>query len=155
MLIGVPGSGKSTWIANQPFDWARTVIASTDGYIDQKATELNSTYSAVFKDHIKDATASMRESVQHAVNHGLDIVWDQTNTTAKARRAKLAPFPPTYKKVAIVFTTPEAKEHAVRLASRPGKHIPDNVIADMIAGMEMPTAAEGFDRLLVLLYNTA
>jgi len=43
-MVGVPGSGKSTWIANQA--WAQDcVVVSTDRWIEVFARELNATYS--------------------------------------------------------------------------------------------------------------
>jgi tRNA uridine 5-carbamoylmethylation protein Kti12 len=44
----------------------------------------------------------------------------------------------------VVFRTPDAPEHARRLNSRPGKHIPDEIVQDMIIKFEMPTEEEGF-----------
>lgn len=37
-----------------------------------------------------------------------------------------------------------------RLASRPGKNIPDHVMQNMIAGLQMPTSDEGFDEIVTL-----
>jgi len=74
---------------------------------------------------------------------GRDIIWDQTSTTVKSRAKKFAMLP-DYEHIAVVFNTPEHKELYRRLLSRPGKDIPDHVIASMIAGFEMPTLEEGF-----------
>lgn len=147
MLIGVPGSGKSTWVANQPFDWNKTVIASTDNYVDRIAKDQGKTYSDVFKSAIKDAEANVVKTVSDAVANGYDIIWDQTNTSAKARAGKLKTLPADYKKIAVVFQTPDQKEHQRRLASRPGKIIPPEVVGSMIKNFQMPTKAEGFDEI--------
>ena len=40
ILVGVPGSGKSTWIQKQNFDWTKTVVASTDDHIEKEAKRL-------------------------------------------------------------------------------------------------------------------
>ena len=54
MLIGVPGSGKSTWINNQ--DWSKDcALISTDKLIEIEATRLGKTYNDVFKNYIKKA----------------------------------------------------------------------------------------------------
>jgi hypothetical protein len=47
----------------------------------------------------------------------------------------------------VVFKTPEVEELAKRLASRPGKEIPDHVVQDMITGFEMPNLSEGFTQV--------
>lgn len=146
ILVGVPGSGKSTWIAKQPWDWDKTVIASTDGYIEQQARKQGKTYNDVFGDHMSDAVAHMAQTVKDAVEQGLDIIWDQTNTTKESRAKKLRMLD-GYKKVAIVFPAPDADEHERRLNSRPGKVIPPHVLDSMKAGFEMPSEQEGFDEI--------
>ena len=75
-----------------------------------------------------------------------DIIWDQTSTTVKSRAKKFAMLP-DYDHIAIVFKTPEHKELMRRLMSRPGKEIPDHVIASMIASWEDPTLEEGFTEI--------
>jgi hypothetical protein len=46
-----------------------------------------------------------------------------------------------------VFKIPETNELMRRLASRPGKNIPWESVADMINKFEMPTAEEGFKEI--------
>lgn len=148
MLIGVPGSGKSTWLANQAFDWNRTRIISTDNIIERRAQEQGKTYSEVFRDEIKSATAQMNAELRQAIKDGADIVWDQTNLTRKARAGKLFSIPDGYRKVAVFFATPDEAELKRRLASRPGKTIPANVILGMKSQLEPPTESEGFDDII-------
>jgi predicted kinase len=147
VLVGLPGAGKSTWVANQGFDWNRTVIASTDNYIERAAAAQGKTYSDVFKDEGKAAVAYMAETVVDAVRNQLDIVWDQTSTTPNTRTKKLRMLTPNYRKIAVVFATPDAAEHDRRLASRPGKHIPATVINQMKSQFVRPTREEGFDEI--------
>jgi gluconate kinase len=49
--------------------------------------------------------------------------------------------------IAVVFRTPEPEEHSRRLASRPGKVIPDHVLQSMVSTFEIPTEEEGFDEI--------
>jgi gluconate kinase len=76
----------------------------------------------------------------------MDIIWDQTSTSVKARARKFNMLP-DYDHIAVVFKTPESDELAQRLASRPGKNIPDHVIRSMIDNFEMPTEEEGFKEI--------
>lgn len=141
-MIGVPGSGKSTWIANQ--DWARDcVIVSTDRWIEVFARELGSTYSEVFDLFMPAAVRAMTAEVNRAQQQGRDIIWDQTSLTPGSRAKKFASLP-DYEHVAVVFATPAPDELARRLASRPGKHIPDSVLQNMISTFEPPELEEGF-----------
>lgn len=144
-LIGVPASGKSTWVKNQ--DWASDcVVVSTDEFVDDYAKEVGSTYSEVFTDYMPTAVKLMAEKVVRAREAGKDIIWDQTSTTVKSRARKFNMLR-DYEHIAVVFKTPEHKELYRRLLSRPGKDIPDHVIASMIASWEDPTEDEGFSQI--------
>lgn len=147
MLIGVPGSGKSTWIAKQPFDWTNTVIASTDNYVEKIARERGKTYSEVFDEVMPDAVRNMAEVVTDAVQSGHNIVWDQTSTT-RASRAKKFRMLRGYKVIAVVFPTPPRDELQRRLSGRVGKNIPSVVLGNMIKNWEEPTEDEGFDQII-------
>lgn len=145
MLIGVPGAGKSTWIANQ--DWTKDIpIVSSDKFIDEHAAKEGKTYNEVFKDYVKIATHLMENQVLICKANNTDIIWDQTNTSAKSRKAKLDKLE-GYEKIAIVFRTPDRSELDVRLSGRPGKHIPKTVVDSMIANLEEPTEEEGFKEI--------
>lgn len=144
-LIGVPGSGKSTWIGNQ--EWATDcVIVSTDSHVENQAKSEGKTYNEVFKDFMPFAVKLMAADVVQAREQSKDIIWDQTSTTVKSRMKKFNMLP-DYEHIAIVFATPDAVEHARRLANRPGKNIPEQVLKSMIEGFEMPTEAEGFKEI--------
>ena len=141
-LIGVPGSGKSTWIGNQ--DWATDIpVVSTDNFVEQYAKEQGKTYNQVFKDYMPIAVKLMANQALICQANNKDVIWDQTSTTIASRRRKFNTLP-KYEHIAIVFRTPDPDELARRLASRPGKNIPDHVMKTMISGWEEPTLDEGF-----------
>jgi predicted kinase len=147
-LIGVPGSGKSTWIKNQP--WAKdAVVVSTDNHVEDYAEKMGKTYSEVFDKYMPTAVQLMTDNVINASKNNLDIIWDQTSTTVASRKRKFKMLP-KYKHIAVVFTTPNAEELKKRLGNRPGKTIPDHVIRSMINNFEMPTKAEGFSDIIVV-----
>lgn len=145
VLVGVPGAGKSTWIRNQ--DWARDcAVVSTDAFVDQEAERQGKTYNEVFKDYMPTAVKLMADQVVQAREAGQDIIWDQTSTTVASRKKKFNMLP-NYHAVAVVFPTPEPAELERRLAGRPGKNIPWNVMQGMISGLKVPTEEEGFDEI--------
>jgi predicted kinase len=146
MLIGVPASGKSTWVRKNA--GSNTVIASSDDYIDAQAAAAGKTYSEVFGQHVKAAAQHVEQTVAQAVKLGNDIVHDQTNLTVKSRKSKLVMIPDNYEKIAVVFPTPSDNEWRRRLASRPGKTIPSNILLGMQSSMQLPTADEGFDKII-------
>jgi predicted kinase len=145
VLVGVPGSGKSTWARNQP--WAKDcAYVSTDDHVEDEADRLGRTYSDVFKSYMPTAVSLMTEDVINAKKDSRDIIWDQTSTTRKSRAKKFHMLPDYYK-IAVVFKTPEAAELNRRLGNRKGKHIPQQVMQQMIGQFEMPTKEEGFDEV--------
>jgi len=144
-LIGVPGSGKSTWVDSQ--DWAISCAkVSTDKWVEIYAKEVGLTYSLVFVDFMPTAIDLMAKEVVAAREMKRDIIWDQTSTTLASRARKFRMLP-DYEHIAVVFRTPEHTELMRRLLSRPGKEIPDHVIASMIASWEEPTEDDGFKEI--------
>jgi predicted kinase len=144
-LVGVPGSGKSTWVKNQ--DWAENcVVISTDEFVEDYAKECGQTYSDVFNDYMPTAVQLMAEKVVRAREAGKDIIWDQTSTTLTSRTRKFNMLP-DYEHIAVVFESPSRIELKRRLDSRPGKEIPEAVIEGMLASFEMPTEEEGFKEI--------
>jgi len=144
-MVGVPGSGKSTWIRNQIWALGLTVV-STDVLVEQEAWRQGKTYNDVFDEYMPTAVELMAEQVVRAREAGHDIIWDQTSTTVASRARKFRMLP-DYEHIAVVFPTPKADELAARLASRPGKIIPDHVVSNMIDQFEQPTLEEGFDEI--------
>jgi len=149
MLIGVPASGKSTWV--EEFTKRNNcIVLSTDNYIQSLAEHKNLTYDEVFEHAIKEATAELKRELAWALKYGMNIIWDQTNLTPKSRRSKLGMIPghyhSDYHKIAVVFPTPAFAEHARRL-ERPGKTIPAPVLKSMIEQFTPPTLDEGFDEI--------
>ncbi len=144
-LIGVPGAGKSTWVANQV--WAQDcAYISTDGYVERFARRMGKTYSEVFDQVMPRAIRLMMRAVRKAEREGKDVIWDQTSTTVASRRRKFASLP-TYDHIAVIFATPEWVELKRRLDSRPGKTIPRKIVKGMIHNFEHPTEEEGFKEI--------
>ena len=148
VLIGVPAAGKSSWVEDQPCDWERAVVVSSDDYIKRYAESRDKTYNEVFNAYAPTAMKLIHNDVASAVDKGYDIYWDQTNISAKTRASKLKAVPDTYEKIAVMFMTPDDAEHTRRLAERPDKKIPDSVMSRMKAQLELPTEIEGFDEII-------
>ena len=144
-LVGVPGAGKSTWVKNQVWTLGLTVV-STDPFVEEYAREQGKTYSQVFSDYMPIAVRLMANQALICQANGLDVIWDQTSTTAVSRIRKFNTLP-KYEHIAIVFRTPELDVLKERLASRPGKDIPWEVVQGMIDNWEEPTEEEGFKEI--------
>jgi len=144
-LIGVPGAGKSTWIKDQIWALGLTIV-NTDLFVEAYATEQGKTYSEVFKDYMPTAVDLMAEQVITARELGHSIIWDQTSTTVKSRARKFNMLPDYYH-IAVVFRTPNIDVLKQRLAGRPGKEIPWEVVQGMIDNWEEPDEEEGFKEI--------
>lgn len=147
MLIGVPGSGKSTWFADQ--QWAEDIAyISTDRYVEEYAKNMGKTYSEVFQEVMPKCVEYMTGDVINAREAGQDIVWDQTSTTLHSRLKKIRMLPEYYA-IAVVFRTPDNKELDRRLKNRydSGKIIPEDVVYSMCKNWEEPTLEEGFKEI--------
>lgn len=144
VLVGLPASGKSTWAGMQKFD--NTVIVNTDKHVQAYADSVGKTYSEVFNEYMPQAIGLMMEEVREAVRNKQSIIWDQTSTTVASRKRKFY-YTADYKKVAVIFKIRDPEDHKRRLASRPGKEIPIDVIAQMSEQWEEPTVEEGFNEI--------
>ena len=144
-LVGVPASGKSTWIADQ--DWAKDCcVISTDYWVEEEAARQGKTYSEVFTDYMPRAVELMAANVVAAREMGNDIIWDQTSTTIESRKKKFVMLP-KYEAIAVVFKTPEQQELVQRLSNRKDKFVPLNIVQSMIANWQEPSKEEGFKEI--------
>ncbi len=142
MLVGLPCSGKSTFLSKIP----NKVVVDTDSTIEEYARSHDSNYNDCFKDCIDWATKVMNEKVQECVRNGTSFYWDQTNLTVKSRKRKLAAIPKDWTKVAIVFETPIWEiERRMKLRD---KKVPMDVVYNMQSTYERPTTDEGFDSVI-------
>lgn len=146
MMVGVPGSGKTTWLNKREEISIEDYIVGSDYIVQEIADLFGLTYNEVFPHVIKFAEHMMYKEIDAAIKNGSDIYWDQTNTTRKSRAEKLKKVPIHYRKVAVYFTVPGDLE--ARLASRPGKKIPEHVVDSMVCNLEMPMVNEGFDEII-------
>jgi len=151
VLSGLPGSGKSTY-ANGTFT-GQEVIISSDNVIEALASQLDTTYSEIFKDTIEMATKCAEVQLALASYALEDIIVDRTNLSAKsrARVLNLVQKPSEYKKIAIHFATPlELIKLRLQKRNHSGKVISNELLEDMQKRLEVPTVDEGFDEVKVI-----
>lgn len=151
ILVGVPGSGKSTWLSNNRVAWSKTL--STDSIIEEIASQYGLTYNDAFKNLIAFAEQVMWKEAGRFATAKYDLYVDRTNLTAKSRQKVIYALKPYgYEFEAVVFPWPGTEafpeeEWFRRLESRPGKTIPNHVLASMTNSAEVPTEAEGFSKI--------
>lgn len=149
VLVGLPGSGKSTWIKENKHRFLnKGYILSTDNMIEDFAASIDKTYDDVFNDYIKEANKEFHKNrIPEAMKSGESIVVDRTNMNRKARKKFLDAVPDDYFKMAIVFEVDNdvLKERLEKRSKEEGKTIPSNVIESMRNSFELPSLDEGFD----------
>jgi predicted kinase len=152
MLVGVPGSGKSTWadpyIIKDGFQ-----LISSDAYIEVMAQAMGSTYGEIFKSTIGEATKWMETEMNKAFAASQNLIWDQTNLSLKSRRDKLNKLLDAgYDVTAVAFEIPtkelEARRKARELVT--GKSIPANICESMGKTYVRPTRLEGFKHVIIV-----
>jgi len=148
MMIGLPASGKSTFINNiSSLIGQNTTVISSDFYIERFANIEGITYSEAFKEQIDDATDRVKIDFSGAIQKCHNIIWDQTNLTPKSRAWKIQALPSHYRKIAInMQVTDEVWDQ--RLVSRKDKVIPSNILQGMLSSYCEPILEEGFDEIL-------
>lgn len=146
MLAGLPGCGKSTYRAPYGFD-----VISSDIYIEAVAEACGTTYNDVFADVVKQAQENAEAHMKSMVECGVKtIIWDQTNLTAKSRKAKLQKFNVAggkdYRKICLFFE-PDLQLSIERNEARRsfGRAVPVHVIENMYNTHNVPKKAEGWD----------
>lgn len=166
VLVGVPLSGKSTWIAENVY--GDTVVISRDATLMEfgqlkygtemcpkcngaKDTECDCaqgkvklTYSDIWKkftdDDQKTVDKMIRNQYDIAIASGLDIVIDMTNTSKKSRGKWLNNINKDYYKRAVVFATgfDEIMKRNKQRNEATGKFIPEYVIVNMMKAFMVP-----------------
>lgn len=154
MLIGPPGSGKSTWIKNylatQPA--MQYSIISADDFIMKWAAQdgLGNDYDAAFRHYpLEKVVSALYGKASWCNTNQYSVIWDQTNLDKASRAGKLACFPGYHRK-AVVFeiseeTLKQRRNSPERLASN--KVIPDEVLAGMALKFQAPDLEE-FDEIM-------
>lgn len=154
VLVGLPGSGKSTIVDSIIKKYNDTFVYSTDNLIEEWSAQMGWSYNMGFQKYIDKATKEMNNMLVDALKNKNNIIWDQTNLAIKKRKSIISKVGPEYKKVCVYIELSkndlEEKILSERLNSRIGKNIPENIISNMKASFSIPTLEEGFDELVVL-----
>lgn len=149
LMVGLPYSGKSTYIRNHPTLSTLSVVDS-DSYIEKKAKAENTSYGAIFDREIEAALKYRDWLTQKLIRQQRSFIVDQTNLTrmARAHWIELAQ-KHHYRIVAHVFALPSDESQLLaRRQRRVDKVIPIAVLAEMISAYEMPSPDEGFSEIL-------
>ena len=143
MLIGLPGSGKSTWAEQYKNTPGRNiVIHSSDAIREEISGDVNdqSRNHMIFK--------ILHSRVKNSLLKGIDVIYDATNINSNRRREFLKELKNIEcSKQCIVFATPYEK-CLINNLNRDRK-VPDAVIKRMYMNWNTPGFFEGWDKILI------
>lgn len=139
MLVGLPGSGKSTWAQNYLTEYANTEIISSDEirkelFNDENSQEDN---NRVFHE--------MEIRTLEYLNRGTNVIYDATNIVRKRRKVLLDKLPIWVVKQAHVIWAPI--DVCIERDSSRNRTVGKDVIWKMIKSYQPPFFDEGFDRI--------
>lgn len=140
-LIGLPASGKSTYIKNNLKDY---VIISNDMLVEEYAQKHNLVYGEAWeKVSFSYIRKELKKRFETAVSQKKNICIDNTNMTVKSRRTYDAK---GYIKKAIVFniSEDERRKREQKRFEETKKFIPYTAIEQMKNIFKYPTLDEGF-----------
>ena len=162
MLVGLPGSGKSTFCNENP----NSTIISLDRLIEQTMTP-GETYAQAFvrvqkSGELKKMDREMFDNANVLANTprmlnravlDMDVIWDQTNLTIKSRKRKLDMFTSDWwERTCVVFdiSNDEWERRLAKRKEETGKTIPDYVLNEMRKSYQPPIPEEGFDLVVFM-----
>lgn len=145
LLIGLPGSGKSTFRSRLLRQYPEAAIISTDDEIEAYAASEGLTYTEAFP-RVDMKHIEMRALLRFGelLEPGRVVIVDRTNLRFRSREKFLRLVPSYYDTLGVIFPIPE-ELHETRLLSRAeatGKHIPWHVIETMRDAYEPPRTDE-------------
>jgi len=147
VLIGVPGSGKSTFLGNRCYTpESAPVIISRDNVLMEfaEANNIKGNYSEVWKsltdEDQKIIDQVLEDNFKKAFRNNQNMIIDMTNCSSKSQRKWVNKCNNKYRAKAVVFATPynEVQRRLAKREQETGKSIPDFVIQNMMKSFMVP-----------------
>lgn len=149
LLVGVPLSGKSTWIRN---NHPNTRVISRDELVMEVFG--SDDYNLAFKEVNQKKVDRLLDLRLKEVNTNKEnVIVDMTNMVVSRRTKTLRYFSDDYFKEVIVFPVLDTEEYDRRNKERnvnENKWIPPFVISSMLNSYQEPTLEEGFNKITIL-----
>ena len=149
ILVGLPLSGKSTWIGR---NYPDTKVISRDDLVLEVYGSDN--YSEAFKNvDQKEVDRTLDLRLKDSNLNKENVIVDMTNLTTKRRKQTLRYFSDDYYKEVVVFPILDKDEYSYRNKERnerENKWIPPFIITSMLESYIIPNLDEGFDKITIL-----
>lgn len=145
VLIGLPATGKSTYIKKLLTGEKEYVIISNDEVTKEWGEKEGLTYNEAFKRFAwEDISAEVQRRTRDAVGQGKNIIFDNTHMDKRSRDRTLQAVPEIYRKIALIFeiSEEERQKRAVKRFREDGKFVPKASIDKMKYRYEPPRIAD-------------
>lgn len=144
MLIGLPGSGKTTY--------ARSFLQQNEEWVHLSSDEITrrNRLPGESADHQNTFEEMYRETAFHLEN-GKNVIYDATNLASKRRKSvlnRVEKFQPITE--AVVFLTPYDTLKSRNSQRQDAERVPDPVIDRYIRAFQLPRKDEKFDWIRIL-----
>lgn len=145
VMVGLPGSGKSTYAEQLIIENDADVIVSSDKIREELFNDVNN------QDNNNLVFTTVHERIIKYLEMDKNVVFDATNLSRKRRIAFLDQIDNNHGKYAIIMATPY--EICLEQNNIREKQVPESVIKRMLTNFEVPCYEEGFDGIIIK-YNT-
>lgn len=148
MLVGLPGSGKDTWMENFiKNEENKYVVLSSDNIREELYGD------AAEQGDPQKVFSLMHKRLKYAINRGENIIYNATNITSKNRRQAMSLIKDNkdYMRYAIIIATPykQCLLNNKERAENGGRFVPEEVVKRMYYSYEPPHYFEGFNKIEV------
>ena len=142
VMVGVPGSGKST-AAKKIAEKYDAIVHSSDDLRAELLGDINNQKSNSF------VFNTLFSRVEHDLKEGKNAIIDSTNVERFRRENILNLFPASLcTRVAVFVATPLKK--CIENNERRDRHVPEEVIKRMDMMLEEPSIEEGFQKIITV-----
>jgi len=148
LLIGVPGSGKSTTAHDLIKLNPNTVLHSSDDL----RVELFGSRSVMNRN--TELFSELHQRIITDLKRGINVIYDATNLNRKSRLYFINSLRQCQVEVnALIIATPKEKCFSQNMQRGAEEVVPEYVITRMLNNFQFPTYAEGFDNISIKYTN--
>ena len=146
MLVGIPGSGKSTFASRLAEEYNAQIFSSDfirgELYGDES---IQSNPKVVFE--------ILHRRLINSLNQNFNVIYDATNIHSKYRKEFLESLPENKDRYNICYVCAERPQTCINRQNLRERKVPDEVIYRMANNMQYPTYDEGWDEIHILHHN--